>query len=178
MITLHSRDATNATDKRICTLDTHIINPVVSQELMGAYRLTFAYPTHAPHADELALDHIVATPTEPGGKPQLFRITSLDYIDTTTVEVGCDHVFFDLKYQVIPDKALINLSAVAAVRSVLSTSKEVSRSKAHQDLWLRPGSCGKLSHAICLTPNWLMVLFNAMAWNSSAITGRSPLNSV
>ena len=123
MISLYQKDAADGTTKRYCDLDTYIVAPRVNRELMGAYRLTFRYPTNGPHAQDITLDLLIKAPVDIAGKTQFFRITSIDYTGTDFMEVCCDHVFFDLKYQVIPDKALINLSAVAAVRSVLSTSK-------------------------------------------------------
>lgn len=127
MISVHPRTATTFTANGIAVLDREIVDPVVTEELGGAFKLVFSYPADGPAAQHLTLEAIVACPVPGMKQRQGFRIhevnTSLDGL----LEVTCFHVFYDLSANLIADTFVVNKTAKAALDQILAAANTKHR---------------------------------------------------
>ncbi|MGJ9482079.1 phage tail spike protein [Actinotignum sp. GS-2025e] len=121
MISVHERAATDFEGNGLGVLDREIIEPVVTEELDGAFSLSFIYPADGPLAAALKLENIVVC-LIPGGYRQGFRIHQVQTRNDRLLEVTCFHVFYDLAANLIADTNIINKTAREALNQLLAAA--------------------------------------------------------
>ncbi|MEH7490827.1 phage tail spike protein [Neobacillus niacini] len=112
MITLFKADEMDFSHNGIGSLDKHIIEPVVEEQLNGLFAFTFKYPVFAPYGLEIDGQSVVRVPTPDGN--QLFRV----YRPVKTmgyVEVSCYHIFYDLVDNFIEDTNIVEKDGLGAL---------------------------------------------------------------
>ncbi|MBT1017611.1 phage tail protein [Canibacter sp. lx-72] len=123
MITTHPANAIPkidvTTDNGLAVLDAQIINPVVTEELGGAFCFEFDYPLTAKGASSLQVGNLVRCPVA-GIGGQFFRIHHLETNEHHLVHVTAQHVFYDLAANLLMDTNLVNEDANGALRRILA----------------------------------------------------------
>ncbi|AOZ73078.1 hypothetical protein BSR29_03050 [Boudabousia liubingyangii] len=123
MITTHPANAIPktdvTTDNGLAVLDAQIINPIVTEELGGAFCLEFDYPLTAKGSSSLQVGNLVRCPAPVLGG-QFFRIHHLQTSEHHQVHVTAQHVFYDLAANLLMDTNLINEDANGALNRVLA----------------------------------------------------------
>ncbi|MCI1786589.1 MAG: phage tail protein [Actinomyces sp.] len=122
MITVHDRVATDFTTTGLAVLDREVIDPVVTEELGGAFTLTFSYPADAPSASLLTLEAIVVCPVPGAAMRQGFRIHEVTTILDGLLEVTAFHVFYDLAANLIADTFVVNQTPKATLDQLLNAA--------------------------------------------------------
>lgn len=116
MITLFKPNETDFSHNGLGSLDSHIIDPVVEEELNGLYKFTFKYPLFAPHGLEIEGQSILRVPV-PEKEDQLFRVyrpvKSMGY-----VTVSCYHIFYDLADNFIEDTNIVEKNGQGAIQQL------------------------------------------------------------
>lgn len=119
MITIYRPEETDFSRNGLGTLDNHIIDPIVKEELNGLYMLTFKYPIFAPRGTFVTGGYVIKAMTPKGY--QLFRIhreaPSMGYTDITAY-----HIFYDLAFNYIDDTNVVNKSGTAAGNQILGAT--------------------------------------------------------
>lgn len=127
MISVHARTATTFTANGLAVLDEGIIDPVVTEELGGAFTFEFSYPADGPAAQHLTLEAVVACPV-PGMKDrQGFRIHEVTTTLDGLLEITAFHVFYDLSANLIADTFVVNKTAKAALDQILAAANTKHR---------------------------------------------------
>jgi len=98
------------------------MNPVVTEELNGIFKLEFDYPILAPHGDGLLPERIVRCPV-PGMDDQLFRIAEREATIGGIFHVVAYHVFYDLVQNLIEDTFIVNRSGQGAINQILDAGQ-------------------------------------------------------
>lgn len=122
MITVHDRTAVEFTTTGLGVLDREIIDPVVTEELGGAFTLTFSYPAEAPAASLLTLEAIVGCPVPGMSTRQGFRIHEVTTTLDELLEVTAFHLFYDLAANLIADTFVVNKTAKPALDQLLAAA--------------------------------------------------------
>ncbi|MGQ4533370.1 phage tail spike protein [Dermabacteraceae bacterium P13138] len=123
MITTHPANSVPkvdvTTDNGLAVLDAQIINPIVTEELGGAFYFEFDYPLTAKGASSLQVGNLVRCPAPVLGG-QFFRIHHLETTEHHLVHVTAQHVFYDLAANLLLDTNLVNEDANGALTRILS----------------------------------------------------------
>ncbi|MDO5722413.1 MAG: phage tail spike protein [Actinomycetaceae bacterium] len=127
MISVHDRFATTFTSNGLGMLDGEVIDPVVREELNGAFTLSFTYPANAPLAQALLLENIVACPVPGMDTRQGFRISERVTTVDGLVEVTCLHLFYDLAANLVADTFVVNKTPKAALDQILAAANTPHR---------------------------------------------------
>ena len=122
MICYFNRNETNFAHNGLGVLDDHIIDPVVTEELNGIFKLEFDYPLGAHHADGLLQERIVRCPV-PNMTPQLFRISERESTIGGLFHVVAYHVFYDLVQNLIEDTFVVNRNGQQAIQQILNAGQ-------------------------------------------------------
>ncbi len=123
MITIHTPEARDFTYSGLATLDASIINPVVAEDLNGAFTFEFDYPADAPNADLLVVENIVATPVPGMTARQGFRVSEIQAQTDSMLHVVCLHVFYDLATNLVADTFIVNKTPGQALIQLLGASQ-------------------------------------------------------
>ena len=122
MIAYFLKTESDFTHNGLGVLDDYIINPVVTEELNGLFRLEFDYPTHAPHGEGLIPERIVRCPV-PDMDDQLFRISERESSIGGIFHVVAYHVFYDLAQNLIEDTNVVNKNGQQAIQQILGAGQ-------------------------------------------------------
>ena len=119
MITIHTPETRDFTYSGLATLDASIINPVVAEDLNGAFTFEFDYPADAPNADLLVVENIIATPVPGMTVRQGFRVSEIQAQTASLLHVVCLHVFYDLATNLVADTFIVNKTPQQALTQLL-----------------------------------------------------------
>jgi phage minor structural protein len=114
-------------------LDDHIVNPVVTEELNGIFKLEFDYPIHAPHGDGLTPERIVRCPV-PDMQPQLFRISEREAAIGGIFHIVAFHVFYDLAQNLIEDTFIVSKFGAPALEQLLGATQFAHSFTSHSNI--------------------------------------------
>ena len=122
MIVYFLKNETNFNNNGLGILDNYIINPVVTEEINGIFKLEFDYPTHATHGNELIPERIVRCPV-PDMPDQLFRVAEREAAIGGIFHVVAYHVFYDLAQNLIEDTFIVNKNGTQAMTQLLGATQ-------------------------------------------------------
>lgn len=122
MISLFKPNETSFEHNGLGSLDKNIINPVISEDLNGIFKLSFTYPIFAPHGPEIQGQSVVRAPVPGDEGGQLFRVyrplKSMGYL-----EVSAYHIFYDLIDNFIEDTNVVGKNGQGAVQQILGATQ-------------------------------------------------------
>lgn len=120
-IVLYEENENTFTSNGLGTLD-EAISAEITEELNGAYEMTFTYPVTGLKFSEIKHSRIVKAVASPGGDYQLFRIYGISKAINGIITVNAEHISYQLSYIVVnPFTATSAVDAMAKL-SVNATS--------------------------------------------------------
>ena len=121
-------------------------DPIITEELNGAYTLEFEYAVKGHLSDKLIEGNIVKA------NSQVFRIWNITK-NINTIKILAKHIFFDLSKNFIDDVAPSNLSAQGALEWILKRTQ-------YNNNFTVSGSCSELASARYVEKNVIDAIFN------------------
>lgn len=125
LITIHREKETDFTKNGYGSIDEYIVDPEVTWEMNGEFRVDFEYPMFLDDSKYLINRNIVRVPV-PFMQDQLFRI----YRTRKTlgfIEVEARHIFYDLIDNLVEDTFIVDRNGQGAIQQLLNATQFVHK---------------------------------------------------
>ncbi len=146
MMKLFGSSSTSFTTLGLGVLRDYKSDPIISEELNGAFTLEFEYSIDGYLSESLIEGNIVCA------KGQAFRIISVEK-DMEKIKILAKHIFFDLAFNFLEDVAPTNLNSQQALAWMLARTQESNNFSVN-------GDCSAVASARYIRKNVTDAIYN------------------